>query len=68
MINELGDYFEYNILDSEFSVTSISKNFNSLKKRSLRCIQNWNEEQNSQWIIRDYLAVKMILSSSVLLS
>lgn len=68
MIQELGDYFEYNSINSEFDKSSIKKNFDSLNEHISLFTKQWDEVLNSQWVVRTYLAVKMILSSSVLLS
>jgi hypothetical protein len=62
------DYFEYSNIDLKFTEKEISKNVESLRKEFARLTKNWTEELNSQWVARDYIAVKMILSSSVLLS
>lgn len=62
------DYFEYSNIDIEFSDKEISKNVQSLRNEFSKLTKNWTDELNSQWVARDYIAVKMILSSSVLLS
>jgi hypothetical protein len=62
------DYFDYTNIDQNFSDKEISKNVESLRQEFAKLTKNWTEELNSQWVARDYIAVKMILSSSVLLS
>lgn len=62
------DYFEYLNIDIQFTEKEISKNVESLRKEFAKLTKNWNAELNSQWVARDYIAVKMILSSSILLS
>lgn len=64
----LDDYFEYINIDIKFNDNEISKNVESLRKEFAKLTKTWTEELNSQWVARDYIAVKMILSSSVLLS
>lgn len=64
----VGDYFEYYNIDIEFSDKEISKNVQSLQNKFAELTKNWTDELNSQWIVRDYIAIKMILSSSILLS
>ena len=64
----LDDYFEYSNIDLKFTDKEISRNVASLQKEFAKLTKNWTEELNSQWVARDYIAVKMILSSSILLS
>jgi hypothetical protein len=64
----LDDYFEYTNIDFNFSDKEISKNVISLNTEFSKQTKAWNEELNSKWVARDYIAVKMILSSSVLLA
>ncbi|KAF2512821.1 hypothetical protein EYY60_06855 [Flavobacterium zhairuonense] len=64
----LDDYFEYNNIDAEFSDAEVTKNLESLKKEFSKLSKNWNDQLNTQWVVRDYIAIKMILSSSVLLN
>lgn len=64
----LDDYFEYINIDIKFDEKEVSKNVESLRKEFAKLTKTWNKELNSQWVVRDYIAVKMILSSSVLLS
>jgi hypothetical protein len=68
MIPELNDYFSYKYLDTEFTEEQIKKNFDSLNQKFSELTKNWNTTLNSQWILRDYLAVKMILSASIMTS
>jgi len=68
MIEDLNDYFEYQYICENFTEKEIEKNTNSLTLKFSVLTKNWNDELNSQWIVRDYIAVKMILSSSILLS
>ena len=68
MIDELDDYFEYTYMDIEFDTIQIKKRHESINSKFNETAKSWDKVLNSQWIARDYLAVKMILSSSVLLS
>lgn len=68
MTDYLDDYFDYDNMDHHFDESDINKNINSLSRKFSTLTKNWDETLNSQWVARDYLAVKMILSSSVLLS
>lgn len=63
------DSFEYYNLDNKFEDKEISKykqwvysRFNEI------CNKNMNSELNSEWVVRHYLATKMILSATVMLS
>lgn len=64
----LDDYFDYDNMCHHFEESDINKNIASLNRKFSILTKYWNETLNSQWVARDYLAVKMILSSSVLLS
>lgn len=64
----LDDYFDYVNIDLKFTDKEVNKNIESLRMKFLKLTKIWNEELNSQWVARDYIAVKMILSSSILLS
>ena len=68
MTTDLNDYFSYKYLDSEFTEEQIKKNFDSLSQKFSGFAKKWDITLNSQWVLRDYLAVKMILSSSVMIS
>lgn len=68
MIDELDDYFNYIHLDKAFDKSKIKDSFISLNSKCSVITKNWDSVLNSQWVVRDYLAVKMILSSSVLLT
>lgn len=67
MIKELDDYFSYRYI-SEFEELDIKRNWNNLSKKFSKLTKSWDENLNSEWVLRDYMAVKMILSASVLLS
>jgi hypothetical protein len=68
MSEYLDDYFEYDNMNYHFDESDINKNAQSLRQKFSTLTKNWDEELNSKWVARDYLAVKMILSASVLLS
>ena len=62
------DYFEYINIDLTFSDDEINKNIDSLRLEFSKLTKNWTSELNSQWVARNYIAVKMILSSTILLN
>ena len=64
----VGDYFEYSRLKKEFSKQEIDKFQSYLLRRYSAFTKNWSDELNSAWVVRNYLAVKMILSASIMLS
>lgn len=68
MIEILNDYFEYTKIDSTFTDEEVNKNVVSMENQCIKLTKAWDEILNSQWVAREYIAVKMILSSSVLLS
>lgn len=62
------DYFEYNLLYSTFGKNTIESRINNLRPSFVEIAKSFNIKFNTQWIIRTYLASKMILASSVLLT
>lgn len=68
MIEELNDSFPYNIMTQEFSGKEIKKMYSRLSIHSSRISKAWNQELNSQWLIRDYIAGKLIMVSTIMLS
>lgn len=60
--------FEYVYIKKYFSEVEIERNYQKLIRAYSSQTKNWSDQLNSEWIVRHYLAVKMILSSSVLLS
>jgi len=68
MTNYLKDYFFYENLEREFTDEEIRKNYASLITKTSKITKSWNDTINSQWTIRDFIAIKMILSSTILLS
>lgn len=63
-----GDTFEYNILFKTFESKNIQTVINSLQPSFADIAKNLDVNSNTQWIIRTYLASKMILASSVMLT
>lgn len=62
------DDFEYEKLFSTFEPQKIKTVINQLNKHSAKVANNLDTTTNTQWIIRTYLASKMILASSVMLT
>jgi len=65
---DFDDYFSYDYLECEFSEDELDKNLKSNHLLFTKIAKNWNHDHNSEWIVRNYLAVKMILASSVMLT
>jgi hypothetical protein len=64
----VGDNFEYSAINNYLSKSDIRKGQKKLENSFIKLTRNWDKEKNSEWIIRHYLATKMILSSSVMLT
>ena len=60
-------WYEFQALPHHFTETSVKRFVDRLAAQCAKHTKVWNDDLNSQWICRDYLAVKMILSSSVML-
>ena len=63
-----GDTFEYNILFKTFESKNIRTVINSLRPSFVDIAKKLDVNSNTQWILRTYLASKMILASSVMLT
>ena len=62
------DHFEYKELFKNFESKKIESVINSLRQSFAAIAKNLDLTTNTQWIVRTYLASKMILASSVMLS
>lgn len=60
-------WYEYSILPDLFDDKSIKEYAEQLSKTYAKITKSWNDDLNSEWISRIFLASKMILSSSVML-
>lgn len=63
-----GDYFDYIKLPIFFEEDEITKNVQKLFDSASKIVKDYDESKNTLWILRHYLAVKMILASTVLLT
>ena len=64
----IGQEYHYNKLNNYFSDIDIEKGKRKLENNFKKQIDEWSIEKNSQWILRNYLATKMIMSSTVMLT
>ena len=62
------DHFEYKELFKNFESKKIESVVNSLRQPFAAIAKNLDVTTNTQWTVRTYLASKMILASSVMLS
>jgi hypothetical protein len=61
-----GDNYQYKVLNDIFTDNELDKYKNSILNKFNEII--WDDDKYSEWVIRNYLGIKMILSSSVMLS
>ena len=64
----LGDSYEYRILNDFLIPEKMGKAEQKLKIRYKKITDIWDDDINSEWIIRNYLAIKMIMSASLMLN
>lgn len=64
----IGDFYQYRKLKHEFTSKEIEKYQQSILKRYKNLTEDWDTRKNTEWLLRNYLAVKMILSASVMLT
>jgi hypothetical protein len=59
--------YDFKAMSHHFGETALKRFIERLASQCSKQTKVWNHDLNSQWVCRDYLAVKMILSSSVML-
>lgn len=64
----IGQEFNYSKLNEYFSDSDIIKGKKKLDSNFRKHINDWSIENNSQWVLRNYLATKMIMSATVMLT
>lgn len=64
----LGDIYKYRVLSEAIAEEDNEKLKQRLQDRYRKITDIWGKELNSEWILRHYLAVKMIMSASLMLS
>jgi len=62
----VGDYFQYTYLQEYFTTEEIEKYKIRIRDRYRKIVLNWDKKINTEWIIRNYLATKMILAATVM--
>ena len=64
----LGDIYEYRIIHSYFDENALYEGRKKLDNSFLNQTRNWDLQKNSEWVLRNYLAIKMIMTSTVMLT
>jgi hypothetical protein len=64
----LGDTYNYELLQNEFSEFEIKTYRTSLLEQYSKLTKKWTDELHSEWTARMFLAAKMIYSSTLLLN
>jgi len=64
----LGDFYRYRFLDSIIEDEEMSRKMFKVQERFKRITNIWNDELNSEWVLRHYLATKMIMSATLLIN
>ena len=60
----LNDYYEYRLLDSIITEKTKQK----IQNRFQKIVAQWDEQLNTEWVLRHYLSIKMIMSASIMLN
>ena len=60
--------YDYRILQGTFSDSQINNYINKKRKHFDLIVNSWTPETNSEWIHRNYLAGKMLMASTILLT
>ncbi|MBD3615368.1 MAG: hypothetical protein HUJ22_02260 [Gracilimonas sp.] len=64
----IGDNYEYRILHEYFDENALEKGKKKLDNSFITQTRDWDTQKNSEWVLRNYLAIKMIMSSTVMLT
>ena len=64
----LGDSFDYSKLHEYLTEKDIEKGEKKFTKAFKKLTDSWDIAKNSEWVLRHYLATKMIMSSTVMLT
>ena len=64
----IGDSYKYKRIYDFLSDDNIEKGEKKLEKNFKKIVGDWGKERNSEWVVRNYLAVKMIMSSTLMLT
>lgn len=67
-ITGLESGFEYIELTRHFSEDAIMKYAERQKQKAVTIAKNWSKEKQIEWILRNYLSLKMTLASTMLLN
>lgn len=62
------DNFEYSRLFDYLTTQDLEKGKKKIEKAVRKLKANWNISSNSQWVLRNYLATKMLMSATVMLN
>ncbi|WP_159477740.1 hypothetical protein [Dyadobacter sp. 3J3] len=60
--------YDYDHLPFAFSDAELERHYASLLQRYTPLTKNWNDQLNTEWIARTYLASKMILSATLMIN
>lgn len=60
--------FRYSILNEYLTKSDLEKGKRKLTNNFKNQTENWNVKKNSEWVLRHYLATKMIMSSTIMLT
>lgn len=67
-ITGLESGFEYIELPKYFSEDALRSYAKRQKDKAVKIAQNWSKEKQVEWILRNYLSLKMTLASTILLN
>lgn len=64
----LGITFPYKEIGTYLTEEDVEKGKSKLSNNFSKVIKEWDSTKNSEWVVRNYLAVKMIMSSTIMLT
>lgn len=64
----IGDFYRYRFLEDMIGQENIGTIRQKIQNRFKKLTNNWDERKNSEWVLRHYLAIKMIMSATLMIN
>lgn len=61
-------FFDFSEVPNEFDEAKVSKFVGNLQRDTAKLTKKWSAEQNTEWLIRHYMALKMVFTASIMLT
>ncbi|MNM85343.1 hypothetical protein D3C81_974550 [compost metagenome] len=68
MITKAMTNFEFNVIPNIISEQELIRYCDRMREQFAKLTKNWTNDLNHEWVLRSYLAIKLILSSTVMVN